>query len=226
MRLAKPHIDIGLFTNRRDEQLRFWGETVGLTFDQMLKLGHGRQQHRFAANGSIVKVNHARDPLPDFPPCGYRRLFIARAGATGPYDLPDPDGNGVSLVPPGHRGVVGIAVALAVNDLAATGRFSRDALRLEEAGHDTWRCGDSLLFLEAARDRIPASDNDGRGWRYITIQVKDCDREHARILQAGGTEGRAPVTLGTTARISFVRDPDGNWIEISERASLTGMAVA
>jgi hypothetical protein len=28
--------------------------------------------------------------------------------------------------------------------------------------------------------------------------------------------------LGSTARISFVRDPDGNWIEISQRASLTG----
>ena len=32
----------------------------------------------------------------------------------------------------------------------------------------------------------------------------------------------APVTLGTTARISMVRDPDGNWIELSQRASITG----
>ena len=36
-------------------------------------------------------------------------------------------------------------------------------------------------------------------------------------------EGTVPaVTLGKTARISFVRDPDGNWIELSQRASLTG----
>lgn len=34
--------------------------------------------------------------------------------------------------------------------------------------------------------------------------------------------GAAPVTLGKVARICFVRDPDGNWIEISQRASLTG----
>jgi lactoylglutathione lyase len=27
-------------------------------------------------------------------------------------------------------------------------------------------------------------------------------------------------------RYSFVRDPDGNWIELSERASLTGKPVA
>jgi hypothetical protein len=36
------------------------------------------------------------------------------------------------------------------------------------------------------------------------------------------SEARAPVTLGSTARISMVRDPDGNWIELSQRASLTG----
>lgn len=38
----------------------------------------------------------------------------------------------------------------------------------------------------------------------------------------GGDEGRPPATLGKVARISFVKDPDGNWIEISQRASLTG----
>jgi lactoylglutathione lyase len=31
-----------------------------------------------------------------------------------------------------------------------------------------------------------------------------------------------PTTLGTTARISMLCDPDGNWIEISQRASITG----
>jgi lactoylglutathione lyase len=42
------------------------------------------------------------------------------------------------------------------------------------------------------------------------------------VLAHGGREARAPVTLGSTARISMVRDPDGNWIELSQRASLTG----
>ena len=32
----------------------------------------------------------------------------------------------------------------------------------------------------------------------------------------------APVRLGDVAYISFVRDPDGNWIEISQRKSITG----
>ena len=67
MHLAKPHLDIGLYTNQRDAQLAFWGVTAGLPFDQMVKLGGGVQQHRFLALGSplatIVKVNHARDAI-------------------------------------------------------------------------------------------------------------------------------------------------------------------
>ena len=63
---------------------------------------------------------------------------------------------------------------------------------------------------------------DGKGYRYITFQVFKCDQEHARILKLGGREAMPPTTLGTTARISMVRDPDGNWIEISQRASITG----
>jgi lactoylglutathione lyase len=63
----------------------------------------------------------------------------------------------------------------------------------------------------------------GLGYRATSpCQVFEVDREHAGILARGGAEGRAPLTLGKVARISFVRDPDGNWIEISQRASLTG----
>jgi lactoylglutathione lyase len=30
------------------------------------------------------------------------------------------------------------------------------------------------------------------------------------------------MRLGDVASISFVRDPDGNWIEVSQRKSITG----
>ncbi len=44
-------------------------------------------------------------------------------------------------------------------------------------------------------------------------------------MQAAGVEiGQPPRTIGQV-RYSFVRDPDGNWIELSERASLTGKPV-
>jgi hypothetical protein len=31
-----------------------------------------------------------------------------------------------------------------------------------------------------------------------------------------------PMTLGTTVRYGFVLDPDGNWIELPQRATITG----
>lgn len=42
------------------------------------------------------------------------------------------------------------------------------------------------------------------------------------MLEMGFEEVFGPVTLGDTARISFVRDADGGFMEISQRASLTG----
>ena len=86
----------------------------------------------------------------------------------------------------------------------------------------TFLAGDTVLIVEPAADAPHDAAFEGKGWRYITFQVFEVDREHAHVLAHGGREARAPVTLGTTARISMVRDPDGNWIELSQRASLTG----
>jgi len=41
------------------------------------------------------------------------------------------------------------------------------------------------------------------------------------IWRHGPVDALAPVTLGTT-RISVARDPDGDWIELSQRASIVG----
>ena len=89
-------------------------------------------------------------------------------------------------------------------------------------GDERYRCGDSLIAFAADPSACRTEALRARGYRYITIQVRDVDSEHAGIIARGGEEGRPPVTLGSTARVSFVRDPDGNWIEISQRASLTG----
>jgi len=54
------------------------------------------------------------------------------------------------------------------------------------------------------------------------VQVWDVRAEHARLCGIGWREMTAPIKLGDTAYISFVVDPDGAPIEISQRASLTG----
>lgn len=82
--------------------------------------------------------------------------------------------------------------------------------------------GTSLILFDEAADAPADATLEGTGFRYITMQVFKTDEEHAGVLARGGREGQKPQTLGKVARISFIRDPDGNWIGISRRASLTG----
>jgi lactoylglutathione lyase len=225
MDLAKPRIDVGLFTTSLEPMLDFWQNEIGLPFDHMLPLGNGLQQHRHDLLGSVLKINHSRNELPAVPPSGYRELLIAREGLLGPKRLTDPDGNRVTLVPPGAHGIERIGIRLGVRDVNAHRRFYAVSLGLPdvpELGGDSFLCGDSVILFEKAADVRPDPVMEGPGWRYITIQIRNVDEEHARILARGGREGRAPATLGKVARISFIRDPDGNWIEMSQRASLVG----
>ncbi|TAK58059.1 MAG: VOC family protein [Dehalococcoidia bacterium] len=222
MELAKQHIDVGLFTNNTEAMLRFWQDEVGLPFEETLPLGNGILQHRHGMNGSVLKLNTVRDPMRPQPQAGYRELLVARDSVTSPRTLVDPDGNRILLVPRGHDGVTSIGVRLAVRDEAAMHRFLADALGLALAGANAYRCGDSLLTFVADASAEAVGPMTAQGYRYITVQVRDVDAEHPGIVARGGAEGRPPITLGTTARISFVRDPDGNWIEVSQRASLTG----
>jgi lactoylglutathione lyase len=113
-------------------------------------------------------------------------------------------------------------VRIIVRDIEAHRRFYAEALGLPEARPGVFRAGESLIFLEQSPDAPADAQMRGPGWRYITFQVFKVDEEHARVLAKGGREAMAPVTLGTTARISMVRDPDGNWIELSQRASIVG----
>ena len=65
-----------------------------------------------------------------------------------------------------------------------------------------------LEYYMGQRDARPPAVAGGRG--------------PSAVLAGGGAEGMAPVRLGDVAYISFVRDPDGNWLEISQRKSITG----
>jgi catechol 2,3-dioxygenase-like lactoylglutathione lyase family enzyme len=222
MRLAKDHVDVGLFTNNSAAMLAFWQNDVGLPFEETLPTGGGTRQHRHGMNGSVLKLNDVREPMAATPAAGYRELRIARAGLNEPRQLVDPDGNRIQLVPAGHDGVQGIEVRLRVRNAEAFDDFYGRICGFEPVGPHRYRCGDSLLGFEQTDDATADAPLRGDGFRYLTVQVFDCDAEHRGLLERGASEGRPPLTLGATARFSFIRDPDGNWIEISQRASLTG----
>lgn len=225
MQLAKNVIDVGLSTNNLEPMLRFWQQDAAIRFDHVLPVRRGQKQYRHDEQGSVVKINHHAEPLPEAAPSGYRELMIARRGLEMPQRMVDPDGNRVQLVPPGYDGVTQIAVAVAVRSLSEHLRFYGDTLGFAEqswSGGPAFRLGDSLILLK--EDRAASIDpvRQARGWRYITLQVADIDAVHEELRSKGVREGLAPITLGDVARISMILDPDGNWIELSRRASIVG----
>ena len=235
MELAKNCIDVGLFTNRLDEMKTFYSERLRLPYEELLPLGGGMQQHRYGLLGSVLKINHSRDPVPQRGPAGgYQRLTISDPHVQRPIELTDPDGNSIELVPAGQRGIGQIEIHVGVTSEADFAKFYREALHGERVDERRYRIGQTIFSFAhdpaARRANKSASQTAVEvigsmravGFRYCTVQVKNCDAEHQRFLSMGVWEGAAPLTLGKVARISFIRDPDGNWIEISQRASLTG----
>ena len=222
MHLAKAALDVGLFADNLPAQLQFWGDEVGLASEPFLKLGGGIHQHRFIAGASIVKVNHARSPIPRSTG-GITRVAVVRVGLARETDLRDPDGNLVTLLPATEHEGIELSIQLAVSDLAAHHRFWRDTLQLDSEGLAGYACGTTRIELNASPLAIGAESWKARGWSYLTIQVTDCAAEHAQALRRGACEGEPPRRMGDAAVISFLRDPDGNFIELSQKASLVGV---
>lgn len=220
MKLAKPHLDVGLFTRRIGRQREFWGGTIGLRLDHELELKPGWVQHRFDAHGSVIKVNHWQDELPDLPPTGYAELSIVSDRT--PWSGADPDGNHVRQVAPGTEGLTRIGITVRSPHPARLMDFYVDAMEFERVNANTARCGDSLLFVEPGPGGSDTADFIGAGLRYLTVQIFDADREMAGIVARGGRLAREAVNFKDVARYGFVKDPDGNWIEISARNSLIG----
>jgi catechol 2,3-dioxygenase-like lactoylglutathione lyase family enzyme len=225
MQLAKNVVDVGLSTNNLEPMLRFWQRDAAVRFDHVLPVRRGQKQYRHVEQGSVIKLNHHAEALPKAAPSGYRELIIARDGLREPRSMVDPDGNRVRLVPPGHEGITQLAIAMAVRSLGEHRRFYGDILGFAEqswSGGPAFRLGDSLLLLEQDEAATLDPVRQAIGWRYITLQVADVDAVHDDLRSKGVREGLAPITLGDVARISMILDPDGNWIELSRRASIVG----
>jgi catechol 2,3-dioxygenase-like lactoylglutathione lyase family enzyme len=230
MELAKQFIDVGIFTNRIDEMRTFYADQIRLPYEELLKVGAGARQYRYGLLGSVLKLNHIRDPLPPRVAGGYRRLLISDPRIPMPLPMHDPDGNDVELVPRDKFDQIELQIGVTYEPDFE--EFYGNVLQAERLGQGRFKLGKTVISFRhdpaavRAEKSAPGSAAEATtravGIRYITIQVRDCDLEHRRFISMGAWEGAAPITLGTVACISFIRDPDGNAIEISQRASLTG----
>lgn len=220
MELAKDRLDVALVSD--DEAVSaFYRDEAGIPLEEVLPLQTGWVQHRHTLAGSVLKVN-VRHDKPLEGRSAITGVMAVVDGLSEPRPLTDADGTRLELVPPGHEGVEQILIRLAGPDPPGVLAFWTEVLGWDRVDASTARCGRTLIRPEegAAADRVGVGAS--RGWNYLTVQVQDCDLEHAAVLARGAEEVIAPRTLGDVARFSFVCDPDGTLLEISERASLTG----
>ena len=218
--IVKNQLDVGL-VSAQQALVDFWQDEAGLAFDHSIPVMKGQVQWRFVERGSVVKVN-IRKELSGDQRSGIESVSIAREALEAPHEMVDPDGNRVRFVPAGFEGVTQLGVHLAVRDLARTLSYYRDVLGFAQESANRVRCGDSVLLFEERPDAPSDFGMAQKGWLYLTVQVRDCDAETARVEAQGGKVVVAPRNLGEIARMSMVADPDGNLLEISQRASLTG----
>ena len=218
MNLAKPALDIGLYTNQLEPMLAFWQDDAHVGFSELLPLGGGVHQHRHAIGQSILKVNHPREPIDPGTPTGLQALTIFDRSISKSITLKDPDGNHLNLLP--AAGERNLKLHLTTPNLAAQQEFYGEILKLPYESDHVFVAGASRI--ELIEGDLAPFERSGIGYRYMTFQVFDIVNEHTNILQMGGREGMAPIRLGEVAYISFVQDADQNWIEISQRKSITG----
>ena len=221
-RPCQPGFDLGYFTNDVAPMLAFWRDEL-----ESRQRGAGALQRRPravppCAGGSILKINTAAHGVATDVPSGFRELYIARADLDAPRTLHDPDGNPVTLVPSGYRGITGVGVRLAVPDISVEHRFFTQVMGFTATAPDAFTSGDTRLFLSHEPGLPRAGHWVNAGFRYVTLHVMRIDVEYADIVARGAEEGERPYDIGRVARISFVRDPFGNWFEVAQRAALAG----
>ncbi len=117
-------------------------------------------------------------------------------------------------------------VRLLVDDFASCFRFYRDVLGLEpswgdEAGpYASFAADDDLgqvaLFERRGQESVVALRPPGDGC-LVSFVVDDLDAAIGRIGSAGGETLGAPVTQpGWGIRAVYLRDPEGNLVEVHE----------
>ena len=84
-----------------------------------------------------------------------------------------------------------------------------------------------LLEREGSAPGIQAPDQATalltRGYGHICLRVDDVDQTHARLLAIGAGERMPPqASPEPGVRMSFVSDPEGNLIELLDRAGPVG----
>jgi catechol 2,3-dioxygenase-like lactoylglutathione lyase family enzyme len=148
----------------------------------------------------------------------------------------DADGNALELVglraPAGDRLATRMQIGLTVADVQRSRQFYGELLGLPEepemklpASMNTVgnvRYGfvlgkTTIKFWSKGNERPTKTGAPARytGIRLITAQVQDADAVHAELVGRGVQIKVPPHDFQGLARVFFIADPDGNWIEFA-----------
>lgn len=218
--LARASLDPGLFSDNSDLMTKFYLEEANLPFEERLAHSDTYAELFFSLPEGKLKIQSTTEPL-EPAVTGLRRLYLARPGVAEPRHVLDPDGNQVSIVPPGWRQIVNVGIEMAVGDAALQRRFLVDGLGATELD-DGLQVGTTVLFVSEDPSVGEVTPPWRRGLVYLTVIVHDAVATHQRLIDAGGQHSLRLLRLADRCLFSWVRDPHGNWIEIVQYAELSG----
>jgi catechol 2,3-dioxygenase-like lactoylglutathione lyase family enzyme len=225
IRLARAAFDVGLLTTDIDPMIAFWHRERRLPIERIFEPTPGVTQYKLTMHGAVMKVNHVAGGASQAPRLGAVRLLRFVDEVAEARHLRDPDGNLVQLVPPGGD-LSTFAVHLAVSDERTADEFYGRVLGLETVSDRVYDVAGAALSFAWSPDVAPGAGTGGRGFGYITLQVMDVVAAHALVCGRGAHEVMAPSDSAYAggSSVSFIADPDGNLIELSERPDLVRAA--
>jgi lactoylglutathione lyase len=219
--LSKPYLDVGIFTNQGEAMREFYSRDVGIELIDTIEIEEGYLLYRYDANGSALKINDLRQPMKPAR-TGFRRVIVPRADLASPVELSDPDGMPVLLVPPGHLDITQLGVVWAVPSIEPAREFAERSMGAQSLGDGRYRFGETTILFEEDPDLPRSGAMESVGFTYTTFHVRDVLGAHAHLLASGCQEAIPPTPFHGITTYSFIRDPFGNWVEVSQRADLVG----
>ncbi|MEM8496563.1 MAG: VOC family protein [Pseudomonadota bacterium] len=223
MQLSRALFDVGILTQQREAMLAFWHDKLGLAITQELYPVNGVAQYKLDLKGAVLKLNCVDVDLPaNNLDNGLRLLLIADGRVEAPRQLKDPDGNRVCLIPPGYRGIDRFAVHFSVSNERSFDHFYGHICQLPKIADRTYDCAGAAISFSWSPDVQANVDTTGIGYYYLTFQALDAAAEHKALCERGAVEDQPVSDSHTTTGsiISFILDPDGNKIELSQREDL------
>lgn len=194
----------------------FYRDEVGLSLVKVNEHSPTYRHHFYQLGHGELMINFSGEPLlPGVS--GYRQLVIPKAGLGHGRSLTDPDGLAVSLTPVGESSVTDLGVVCGVHDPEVQEKFLLEGLGALRDG-SAFRIGDTHLFVEEDPSAAYPTPSWRRGFNYLAVLVDDCLSAHRALVGAGAEPSLRPMLEGENCAFSWVRDPNGNWIEVAQYA--------